>query len=52
MPNVNGMKFPYTPAGKAAAKKAEAKKVAVKSMRKKSSKKQNFSGVKSQVYGG
>jgi hypothetical protein len=50
MPNVNGMKFPYTPAGKAAAKKAEAKKVAVSSMRKK--KKQNFSGVKSQVYGG
>ena len=51
MPEVNGMKFPYTPAGKAAAKKAEAKKVAVKSMRKKSGKKQNFSGVKSQVYG-
>jgi len=25
MPNVNGMKFPYTPAGKAAAKKAEEK---------------------------
>jgi hypothetical protein len=53
MPNVNGMKFSYTPAGKAAAKKAEAKKVAVSSMRKKkSAKKQNFSGVKSQVYGG
>jgi hypothetical protein len=29
MPNVNGMKFPYTPAGKAAAKKADAKKKAV-----------------------
>ncbi len=51
MPNVNGMKFPYTPAGKAAAKKAEgkkaAKKAAVKATRKKS-----FSGVKSQVYSG
>jgi hypothetical protein len=30
MPNVNGMKFPYTPAGKAAAKKAEGKKAAKK----------------------
>jgi hypothetical protein len=47
MPEVNGMKFPYTKKGK-----AEAKKAAVKSMRKKSSKKQNFSGVRSQVYGG
>jgi hypothetical protein len=46
MPMVNGMKFPYDKEGKAAAKKA-----AVSSMRKKS-KKQNFSGVKSQVYGG
>jgi hypothetical protein len=26
MPNVNGMRFPYTPAGRAAAKKAAAKK--------------------------
>ena len=26
MPNVNGKKFPYTPAGMAAAKKAAAKK--------------------------
>ncbi len=51
MPNVNGMKFPYTPSGKAAAKKAEAKKAAL-GQRKKSSKKKNFSGVKSQVYGG
>ena len=47
MPMVNGMKFPYTPAGKAAAKKADAKKAAVKATRKKKS---NFSGVKSQVY--
>ena len=45
MPEVNGMKFPYTKKGKAAAKKA-----AVSSMRKK--KKSNFSGVKSQVYSG
>jgi hypothetical protein len=52
MPNVKGMKFPYTPAGKKAAKKASAKMTAVKSMRKKSSKKQNFSGVRSQVYSG
>lgn len=28
MPNVDGKKFPYTPAGKAAAKKAAAKKAA------------------------
>jgi hypothetical protein len=47
MPNVNGMKFPYTPAGKAAAKKA-----ALGKKKKSSSKKQNWSGVKSQVYGG
>jgi hypothetical protein len=46
MPNVNGMKFPYTPAGKAEAKKAALGK------KKSSGKKQNFSGVKSQVYGG
>jgi hypothetical protein len=45
MPEVNGMKFPYTKKGKAGAKMA-----AAKSMRK--GKKQNFSGVKSQVYGG
>ena len=30
MPNVDGKKFPYTPAGKAAAKKAMAKKAAAK----------------------
>lgn len=30
MPNVDGKKFPYTPAGKAAAKKAAAKKAASK----------------------
>lgn len=30
MPNVDGKKFPYTPAGKAAAKKASAKKAAAK----------------------
>ena len=47
MPEVNGMKFPYTKKGK-----AEAKKVAAKSIRKKKSKKQNWSGVRSQVYGG
>lgn len=46
MPNVNGMKFPYTPAGKAAAKKA-----AVSSM-KTGSKKKSFSGLRSQIYGG
>jgi DNA-binding protein H-NS len=46
MPEVNGMRFPYTKEGKAAAKK-----VAAKSMRK-NKKKQNWSGVRSQVYGG
>jgi hypothetical protein len=30
MPNVNGMKFPYTPAGKDAAKKAAATMMAKK----------------------
>jgi hypothetical protein len=45
MPNVNGMKFPYTPSGKKEAKKAA---LAMKSGKKK----KNFSGVKSQVYGG
>lgn len=30
MPNVDGKKYPYTPAGKAAAKKAAAKKAATK----------------------
>jgi len=30
VPNVDGKKFPYTPAGKAAAKKAMAKKAAAK----------------------
>ena len=53
MPVVNGKEYPYTKKGKAAAKKASAKMTAVSSMRKKkSAKKQNFSGVKSQVYGG
>jgi hypothetical protein len=47
MPEVNGMKFPYTPSGKAAAKKA-----ALGKKKKSSKKKQNWSGVKSQVYGG
>ena len=47
MPEVNGMKFPYTKKGK-----ADAKKAAVSSMRKKKSKKQKWSGVRSQVYGG
>jgi hypothetical protein len=51
MPNVNGMKFPYTPAGKAAAKKAESKKAAKKAAVK-ATRKKNFSGVKSQVYSG
>jgi hypothetical protein len=32
MPNVNGKKFPYTPAGMAAAKKASMKKMAAKKM--------------------
>jgi hypothetical protein len=46
MPEVNGMKFPYTKKGKADAKKAAvAKKTGSK-------KKQNWSGVRSQVYGG
>jgi hypothetical protein len=46
MPMVNGMKFPYDKEGKKAAKKAAvAKKTGSK-------KKQNWSGVKSQVYGG
>jgi hypothetical protein len=31
MPNVNGKKFPYTPAGMAAAKKESMKKMATKS---------------------
>jgi hypothetical protein len=30
MPNVNGMKFPYTPEGKAAAKKAAVMKMSAK----------------------
>ena len=51
MPNVKGMKFPYTPAGKEAAKKASAKQTAVSSMRKKKSNKQSkgFSGANSQM---
>ena len=47
MPNVAGKEYPYTPAGKAAAKKA-----ALGQKKKSSKKKQNWSGVKSQVYGG
>jgi hypothetical protein len=46
MPEVNGMKFPYTKKGKADAKKAA---VARKTGSKKKS---NFSGVRSQIYGG
>ena len=46
MPNVGGKEYPYTPAGKAAAKKAALSK------KKSSGKKRNWSGVKSQVYGG
>jgi hypothetical protein len=46
MPNVAGKEYPYTPEGKTAAKKAAL------AMKSKSSKKQNWSGVKSQVYGG
>jgi hypothetical protein len=45
MPIVNGKEYPYTKKGKAAAKKAALKM-------KSSGKKQNWSGVKSQVYGG
>lgn len=48
MPMVNGMEFPYTKKGK-----KEAKMAALGKKKKKSSgKKQNWSGVKSQVYGG
>jgi hypothetical protein len=39
MPNVNGMQFPYTKAGMAAAKKAAAKKSASKKMAKPASRK-------------
>lgn len=45
MPIVGGKEYPYTKKGKAAAKKAA---VAAKT----GSKKKNWSGVKSQVYGG
>ena len=46
MPMVNGMKFPYDKKGKAEAKKAAvAKKTGSK-------KKSNFSGLRSQIYGG
>lgn len=46
MPMVNGMKFSYDKEGKKAAKKAAvAKKTGSK-------KKSNFSGVRSQIYGG
>lgn len=48
MPMVGGKEYPYTKEGKMAAKKAAIK------MKKSSGtkKKQNWSGVKSQVYGG
>ena len=46
MPMVNGMKFPYTEKGKKDAKMAAVKKT------RSGKKKQNWSGVKSQVYGG
>lgn len=44
MPEVNGMKFPYTKKGK-----AEAKKAAVGSMRKKKKQGKGFSGANSQM---
>jgi hypothetical protein len=47
MPEVNGMKFPYTEKGK-----KDAKMAALGKKKKSSGKKQNWSGVKSQVYGG
>lgn len=46
MPIVGGKEYPYTKKGKAAAKKAAV------AMKTGSKKKQNWSGVKSQVYGG
>ena len=46
MPMVGGKEYPYTKSGKAAAKKAAV------AMKTGSKKKQNWSGVKSQVYGG
>jgi hypothetical protein len=49
MPNVKGMKFPYTPAGKEAAKKASAKMTAVTSMRKDKKQSKGFSGANSQM---
>jgi hypothetical protein len=44
MPNVNGMKFPYTPKGK-----EEAKKAAATMMAKKRKKGKGFSGANSQM---
>ena len=54
MPEVNGMKFPYTEQGKKDAKMAAVNMIATKKMRKNGPKKakSDFSGVKSQVYGG
>lgn len=46
MPMVGGKEYPYTMKGKAAAKKAAV------AMKTGSKKKKNWSGVKSQVYGG
>jgi hypothetical protein len=48
---VGGKKYPYSEEGKAEAKKA-AKRAAIAKMRDKGKKKQNWSGVRSQVYGG
>jgi hypothetical protein len=45
MPNVKGMKFPYTPEGKAAAKKAAVQGM----MSKKRKKAKGFSGANSQM---
>ena len=46
MPMVGGKEYPYTEKGKKAAKKAAV------AMKTGSKKKQNWSGVRSQVYGG
>jgi hypothetical protein len=48
MPNVNGMKFPYTPEGKAAAKKAAVMKMSSKKKKTMSAGK-GFSGANSQM---
>jgi hypothetical protein len=49
MPMVNGKEYPYSKEGKAEARKA-AKRAAV-AKKTGSKKKQNWSGVKSQIYG-